>query len=183
MAKRTRRVVNKAKGSKSGPDRAKAIRPPAHSSPQPIEVIARGCLLEGSRVLLCRNLKHGYLYLPGGHVEFGESAAAALQREFLEECAMPVRVGNLALVSEGAFPTRKREHHEINLVFHVERSGGGAKPIQSREEGIAFEWMELAAVADTDIRPLAAKAWLASGGAGGESGKGLEWVSEFTRSG
>ena len=151
-----------------------------------IELIARGCLVHGSRVLLCRNLKRGYLYLPGGHIEFGESAAAALRREFLEECGMTVRVGPLALLSEGVFDSGTREHHEINLVFHVEHGGGvrekasrdGRPPvIRSQEKGIGFEWIELAAVPETDIRPLAAKAWLAA--MGGNEVPALDWVTEI----
>ena len=154
-----------------------------------IELIARGCLVHGSKVLLCQNLKHGYYYLPGGHVEIGESAAGALAREFLEESGQRVAVGDLALMSEGVFTTKKRRHHELNLVFHVERAPGWpAGPrregidspprIVSKEYGIAFSWIELAAIPETDIRPLAAKAWLAA--AGGRSSGHPEWVSEMT---
>ncbi len=140
--------------------------------------------------MMCRNLKHGYLYLPGGHVEFGESAAEAVAREFLEECGVAVRVGGLALASEGVFATKKRSHHEVNLVFHVERVGGARtaasgrsdtqnkpKPIKSSEDHIAFDWVDLSAVVDFDIRPTAAKAWLAT--RGGPSATLAEWVSEI----
>jgi ADP-ribose pyrophosphatase YjhB (NUDIX family) len=49
-----------------------------HETPQPtrIEVIARGVMFHEEHVLLCQNCKHGYYYLPGGHVEPGEAAAA-----------------------------------------------------------------------------------------------------------
>ena len=154
-----------------------------------IEIIARGTLIRGSKVLLCQNLKHEYFYLPGGHVEFGESAAAALAREFLEESGLRVRVTDLALVAEGVFSTKKRHHHELNLVFHVEQGGdrgaaNGASnaqthpPICSLEPGIAFAWIELAAIPETDVRPLSAKAWLAAG-AGHHPGA-IEWVSEIS---
>jgi ADP-ribose pyrophosphatase YjhB (NUDIX family) len=159
------------------------IMSPSQNSPG-IEFIARGCLIHGSRVLLCRNVKHGYAYLPGGHVEFQESAASALAREFLEECGLPIRVGGLALVSEGVFPARKRMHHEVNLVFHVEQTSArsenrdGPLPVESREPGISFEWIELAAIPETDVRPIAAKAWLAT--LGREPGPQIEWASEIT---
>jgi ADP-ribose pyrophosphatase YjhB (NUDIX family) len=154
-----------------------------HGRTGEIEVIARGCLVEGSCVLLCRNEKHGYLYLPGGHIEFGESAAAAVSREFQEESGLKVIVGQLALVSEGTFATRKRAHHELNLVFHVERHGGKVgstgRPVavRSREEEIDFEWVDLAAIVDLDVRPGATKAWLASRDLHADGAPA--WVSEM----
>jgi ADP-ribose pyrophosphatase YjhB (NUDIX family) len=138
-------------------------------------------LLAGSRVLLCRNLKHDYLYLPGGHIEFGESAPGALVREFLEESGLTVRVGDLALVSENAFATRKRRHHEVNLVFHVEHAGPRPlKPetVASREPDLGLEWTDLAAIPELDLRPPSAKAFLAA--LGHQPPGTIEWISEIT---
>lgn len=152
-----------------------------------IEIIARGVLVARGRVLLCRSVRHDYLYLPGGHVEFSESAHSALRREFVEESGLDIRVGPLLLVSEGTFHTKKRSHHELNLVFHVERAGGKDQAwgaIKSLEPEIAFDWVELAAIPDMDVRPLSVKAFLAAGGGqgGGQSSlggvAGAEWVSE-----
>ncbi len=186
MAKGNSKRTSARRTSKAGRKSGRAIQPVASEKSLAIEVIARGCLVEGSCVLLCRNVKHGYLYLPGGHVEFGESAAAAVAREFLEECGVTVRVGELALASEGVFPTKKRLHHEVNLVFHVERAGGAKKavpgrsgkltPVKSREDHIAFDWVDISAVVDFDIRPTAAKAWLAT--RVGSQATQPEWVSE-----
>jgi 8-oxo-dGTP diphosphatase len=176
MAKRTQRKTGARpkkvpRGTPPAPKRAKkAARVPG---PDHIEVIARGLVWHGSKVLLCRNLKHGYLYLPGGHVDPGESAAAALTREFLEEGRLSVTVGRLGLVDEGTFDTAKRGHHEINLVFHVELAPT-VKPakVRSVEDGIALEWVEHAALPELDVRPLAHKAWLVGGG-----DAPLEWFS------
>lgn len=131
------------------------------------EIIARGVLTHRGRVLLCQNRKAGYFYLPGGHVEFAEAAAYALQREMLEECGQSVVVGPLLLVSEQAFQGPKRTHHEINLVFHMEQLGGRNTPpesVPSIEDHIGFEWIELAQLHETDLRPDELKAWLMSGG-------------------
>jgi ADP-ribose pyrophosphatase YjhB (NUDIX family) len=166
-------------------ERSMAIKPPT------IELIARGVLLHGSRVLLCRSVKHEYFYLPGGHVEFGEAAGEALRREFNEETGLAIRVGACRLVTEGYFQTRGKPHHEFNLVFHVEHEGAedALASVQSKEESIAFQWTDLAAVVDIDVRPLAIKAWLASGGRtetapddrGGGAEASMGWVSEFPR--
>ncbi len=132
-----------------------------------IEIIARGLLTHMGRVLLCQNRKHGYYYLPGGHVEFGESARDALKREMIEECGQSVEVGPLLLTTEQVFQGPKRMHHEINLVFHMEQLGGIATPperVDSIEDAIAFAWVELAQLHEADLRPNEMKAWLMSGG-------------------
>lgn len=140
-----------------------------------IEVIGRAVLIERGRVLLCRSVEKGYFYLPGGHVEFGESAAEAVSRELIEECGVEVEVGACGLVAEGVFETKKgKKHHELNLVFHVERKTVGA--IRSLEPEIAFDWVDLAAVLDLDVRPDPIKAWLATGAA-----SGCEFVSVVPR--
>ena len=132
-----------------------------------IEVIARGLFAHQGRVLLCRNIKHGYYYLPGGHVEFGESARVALDREMQEECGQGVEVGPLLLTSEEHFDDGKKVHHEINLVFHMEQLGGMATPpdeVASQEDQIAFDWVELAQLHEATLYPHSIKAWLMSGG-------------------
>ena len=143
-----------------------------------IEVIARALLLEGSMVLLCQNRRHGYYFLPGGHVEFGEPAASALARELLEECGLEIQVRACVLVTEGSFQSQGRPHHEINLVFHVERREVGE--IASRESSIGFEWVALAAIPDLDIRPVALRAWLAAGAGSQAESPTAVWVSEIT---
>jgi ADP-ribose pyrophosphatase YjhB (NUDIX family) len=141
-----------------------------------IEVISRGVLVRDGRVLLCRNERGGYYYLPGGHVEFGESAAVALAREFEEECGVKVRAGECVLVSEGTFEAGKRQHHEVNLMFHVEAVDPAAlDDVRSKEGEIGFEWVDLAALVDLDLRPDSIRAWLVSGGQ-----TGIQWVSEVT---
>ncbi len=135
-----------------------------------IELIVRGLARNGSRILFCRSERGGYLYLPGGHVEFGESASRALRREFMEESGVDAAVGPLAMVCEVVFHQDSRTRHEVNLVFHVEL----AHPtVASIEPGISFDWLDLAAVPGADVRPEAIKAWLISGGGGG-----VEWVSQ-----
>lgn len=131
-----------------------------------IEVIARGVLFHHGLLLLCRETVHDYHYLPGGHVEFGESAARALEREFTEESGLTVTAGPLLMANEGTFKQDGKKHHEINLVFHVEHPGDPADldNVASLEDIIAFEWVDLAAITDLDLRPDSTKAWLATGG-------------------
>jgi len=141
-------------------------------SDRSIEFIARGLVIREGRVLLCKNIKHGYFFLPGGHVEFGETAEAALAREFKEEAAIEVRCGGVALVAEHLFERKKGPCHEVNVVFHVELH---EKEFKSREPKIAFEWADLAEISERDLRPTCIKAWLV---AGGRATQPISWISE-----
>lgn len=157
-----------------------------------VEVIARGLLVHNGRVLVCRNIKGDYTYLPGGHVEFGERASTALEREFLEETGLTARAGKMLLGSEQYFedprapgsassPARPpTPHHEINLVFLVEQLGPSPTPpdpVPSVEKQIAFDWIDLAQLPETDLRPTEIKAWLMSGG--GMDPQSGPWISGF----
>ena len=138
-------------------------KPDAH-----IEVIARGVAILGrgdaARVLLCQNKKRGYYYLPGGHVDPGEPAAAALRREILEEMGIDSRIGPPLCLHECAFHDGRADHHEINLVFHVEHLGRPGTPWPDpppcAEPHIAFVYLPLADVPAADIRPDRARTWL-----------------------
>ncbi|MBX3358628.1 MAG: NUDIX domain-containing protein [Phycisphaeraceae bacterium] len=133
-----------------------------------IEFVARALLTHGQWLLLCRSEKRGYYYLPGGHIESGEAAADALSREWLEETgSADLRVGALAAIVECAFEAKKRRHHELNLVFHVEqrraKRSATPPPICSAEPKIAFEWVRLHDLANHDMRPHAIADWLQHG--------------------
>lgn len=155
-----------------------------------IEILARGLLVAGNHVLLCRNVKHGYRYLPGGHVEPGEAAADALAREFMEESGVAVRAGGLLLTSEHGFMQKGRPRHEIDLVFLVEPPPSlvPSDAWPSLEPDIAFDWVALSDLGDADLRPASISDWLirlakggkigvagTSGGAGG----GCGWFSDM----
>ena len=144
-----------------------------------IEFIARAAIFRDSTVLLCRNVGAGHFYLPGGHVEFGESAAAAVVRELAEEAGVGIRVGRCALVDEHVFGQAGRRHHEVNVLFHVELADPAAKVV-SREPHIEFVWVDLAAVVDLHVLPESHKAWLVagqSGAVGRDQDDRPEWVS------
>jgi ADP-ribose pyrophosphatase YjhB (NUDIX family) len=131
-----------------------------------IELIARGVLRDGDRVLLCRNRKQGHLFLPGGHVEFGERASMALEREMREEMGVDLVAGRFLGATEGWFEqVNKRgdsvRHHEVNLVFELGWSTGvdsasGVDPvpgeIESREAKITFEWWGVADLTGVEPR-------------------------------
>lgn len=118
------------------------------------ELIARALIIRQRHVLTCWS-RAGYAYLPGGHVEFGEHAADALARELDEELGAKVRVGALVAAVENAFRTKKRAHHEVSLVFHVELTARtrGLPELHSREPDITFAWTPAPHLRRIDLRP------------------------------
>ena len=69
--------------------------------------------------MLHRRLGESEWALPGGRVEFGESAASALVREIGEELGCSAVCGNLMFVAENFFPYAGERLHEIGLYFGV----------------------------------------------------------------
>lgn len=132
------------------------------SRPDSIEFIARGVMIHGGSILLCRNLKRGYYYLPGGHVEFGERASDALAREIQEETGASARVGALLATAEVAFHDGRRKRHELDTLFHVEQFEELLPVAVSREPEIAFAWVPLDELATVDFRPTCLIEWLRS---------------------
>lgn len=57
---------------------------------------------------------------PGGGLEFGESVNDCLIREFREETALKINVGDLAFIDELVEPP----FHALELYFTVRRLGG-----------------------------------------------------------
>ena len=135
-----------------------------------IETLARGLAVHRGWVLLCQSTKRAYAYLPGGHIEFGESAAEACVREFDEEMHLAdgrdgVTLGDHVLSIEQRFIQKGEPRHEISVVFHVEHLHlANAPPLrldavpgnsvvdeadsppptpQSREAKLSFVWARL----------------------------------------
>ena len=122
-----------------------------------IETIARGVCIADGKILLCRAKGGATTYLPGGHIEFGETGREALAREVLEELGVTASVGRFLGVVENAFTQHGRPHAEINLVYALEagRPAGtpGVEKVAAKEDWIEFEWRPLADLAAANLLP------------------------------
>lgn len=80
-----------------------------------------GLLVSESRILMVEQGRgdQRYWLLPGGGVEFGETLADALRREFDEELTLRIGVGRLLAIVESISPDPDYPKHVVHLVFEV----------------------------------------------------------------
>lgn len=135
-----------------------------------IEILARGVLVLGGQLLVCHNRRKGNYFLPGGHIEFGEAAKAALKREIEEEIGLPCAVGCFLGAAEHAFRWKGARVCEINLVFEMRVRGLKAgRPVPSMEKKLEFLWAPVAKLAKSKLEPFPLRkqlpSWLKSHGA------------------
>lgn len=109
-----------------------------------IETIARGVCVKDGKILLCRAKGGKSTYLPGGHIEFGETGRAALVREVKEELGVDASAGAFLGALENSFMQNGKPHAEINLVYALELAEGtDAGDLKSQEDWIEFAWHDL----------------------------------------
>ena len=107
-----------------------------------IHQIARGICLRGNSILLTFEKQQNYYFLPGGHVESGESMTTALEREFMEELGIQVRCKDLIATFEHNWDNHGTLQHEINHVFYVELINGDGG-LQSQVDHLSFSWLPI----------------------------------------
>jgi len=143
-----------------------------------VEVIARGvCVMDG-QVLLCHGKDSALTYLPGGHIEFRETARQALVREIKEELGLDAVAGRFLGCCEHAFVQKGLPHAEINLVFEL--SVPGLKPdtpVTAAENWIGFRWQPLDRLDEVKLEPAPLRELIADGSraAGGHFVSGDAW--------
>lgn len=89
-----------------------------------VRLRACGICIDNERIMLVKHLNlgpNGFFWSPpGGEVEFGETLAQAVEREFNEECCMQIKAGRLLFVSEFI----KAPLHAIELFLEVQHISG-----------------------------------------------------------
>ena len=127
----------------------------------PIHPLSRGIILLDNHLLVCTNpkAKKKYFYLPGGHIEEGETAKMALIRELKEETTLDFQIDTFLGVFEYSFTPDEKESichtHEYNFIFKAtspQLSLSKAVP-EPEKESVCFEWISLSNLSQHKIFP------------------------------
>ena len=117
-----------------------------------------GIAIHDGQVLVEHAVGKGFCFVPGGRVEFGESAVAALRREATEELGEPAEVGRLLIVADNFFELDGRRYQEVNLYFLIELDENS--PIRCRdsrfagaESSIVLEWIPIDHLERANLKP------------------------------
>jgi 8-oxo-dGTP pyrophosphatase MutT (NUDIX family) len=141
----------------------------------PIHVLARAAIVVNGQLLVNKNSKHSFVFLPGGHVEQGESVADALLRELQEELGLVANIDTYLGCFEYSFVAHDKSKchcHEYNFIYKVTVPGLQAGVIpQSPEDHTVFAWVPLIELQSVAFRPEPLKVfliqWLQGVGSGG----------------
>jgi len=121
-----------------------------------IELIVRLLIKKENKVLLCFNKETNSHFLPGGHVEFGDTFEETIYKETFEELGWKNEdIKNISFKTylENSYISDNEKHQELNMIFDVEIDKN--TPINSKEDHISFEWIELSSFDSLKILPKA----------------------------
>ena len=117
-----------------------------------------GIAVHNERLLVEHDAEHRFCFVPGGRVEYGESAMQALTREVREELGEEATIGRLLLVTDNMFELDGIRYQELALYFLIEFAPGSPVidrdgPFEGNEPGTVFEWIPLEAVEQANLFP------------------------------
>jgi len=119
-----------------------------------LETIARGVCIKNGYILLTRSKGTDITYLPGGHIEFTESASTALERELVEEIGLQCDIQRFLGVAEHTFIQKDELHCELNIIFQYDCDElCPDEPVESCEDWIEFMWVKLEDIGEMRLEP------------------------------
>ena len=121
-----------------------AADPAAAGDGRPVPTVGALIFDADDRVLMIRTHKWSNLWgIPGGKIEFGETAEAALRREIREETNLEIEDIRFVLVQDCIHsPEFYRDAHFVLLNYTCRRAG--AAEVRLNDEALEFRWVPIA---------------------------------------
>jgi ADP-ribose pyrophosphatase YjhB (NUDIX family) len=122
-----------------------------------IHVVSRAVIMDKDHILVCKtcDLPVPFYFLPGGHVEHGESAEQAILRELLEETGKKFNVKRFLGCLEYSFEPGYSSichNHEYNFIFEVDTPLKFGDSLPKLEAHIELMWLPLSTIGNIDFR-------------------------------
>ncbi len=119
---------------------------------QQFHLLGRAVIRSENKVLLARARGYDNTFLPGGHVELGESVHVAIARELHEELGCQATIGRYLGAVEASFQSKDTLHFEINHVFEATLNDSSFK---SQEPHLEFLWADVSELTLHNLQPAA----------------------------
>lgn len=116
-------------------------KPKKMSAPHPVATVGALVLNRKGEALLVLTHKWGYTYgIPGGKIDKGETAKAALIREFKEETGLKIRAGDLFLMMDCIeSPEFYVPNSHFLLLNYLARAASSA--VKLNDEALSYLWI------------------------------------------
>lgn len=120
-----------------------------------------GIIVKENKILLVEMDNSGFLCLPGGYVELGETTEVAVRRELLEEIRKPFEISEYLGVVENYFINKyNKKMHEISFYYLMKSNDilntenfSLIENDKGRKIKLDFCWVDLDQINDYDVRP------------------------------
>ncbi len=118
-----------------------------------------GIIVHDGCLLVEQDVRHGFCFVPGGRVEYGESAVEALSRELREEVGEEATIGRLVIVADNLLELDGDWFQEVSLYFLVDFASDSSVfdrdgAFEGGESGTVFQWIPLDDVEQANLLPL-----------------------------
>ncbi len=117
-----------------------------------------GIAVHYGHLLVEHDVRHGFCFVPGGRVEYGENAVEALSRELREELGEEATIGRLIIVADNLFELDGDWYQEVSLYFLIEFAPDSKLldidgTFEGGESGTVFQWIPLAEIEQANLPP------------------------------